>query len=309
MKNKSDKSKIASTDFFLGAEIKSLKTLIVAYTIVILGAIFIFLSGKIMGPEAMKRSPITMKDWQWIFMIMFNFISSLYAFLVIRFGKRENIFFAKYILFGGMNMMVALLMLWVGSLWVFLGYMLLLTMAGFFYDRKLSLFTGICSFLTFFIIIFSPQPFSTEEWGIWIIYFLAIMVVTVLINDRNLNFLKILLKKQQEIGEEKELLGVRVRARTEELKQLAESLDEQVRQKTKELEAERASLEIKVKERTKKLEELTKGLDEKVKQRTKELQKRIDELERINKLIIGRELKMVELKKEIEALKKGKRKI
>ena len=71
-------------------------------------------------------------------------------------------------------------------------------------------------------------------------------------------------------------------------------------EKRKELEESKKVLEIKVKARTKELEELTKSLDQKVKERTKELQERINELERFHKLTIGRELRMAELKKEIE---------
>jgi len=41
-----------------------------------------------------------------------------------------------------------------------------------------------------------------------------------------------------------------------------------------------------------------------VKQKTKELQEKMEELEKFNKLAIGREFKMMELKKEIEELKK-----
>ncbi len=80
-------------------------------------------------------------------------------------------------------------------------------------------------------------------------------------------------------------------------------LEQEVKEKTKELEEAKSVLEIKVKARTQELEELARNLDEKVKERTKELQNRVDELERFHKLTIGRELKMVELKREIERLK------
>lgn len=44
-------------------------------------------------------------------------------------------------------------------------------------------------------------------------------------------------------------------------------------------------------------------MEKKVKIRTKELQERIDELERFHDLTVGREIKMLELKKEIKKLK------
>lgn len=55
-----------------------------------------------------------------------------------------------------------------------------------------------------------------------------------------------------------------------------------------------------------KLKKLQEELEEKIRQRTKELRERIDELEKFNKLTIGRELRMVELKEEIKNLKKAK---
>jgi len=48
---------------------------------------------------------------------------------------------------------------------------------------------------------------------------------------------------------------------------------------------------------------LQEGLEEKVKGRTQELQEKIEELERLQRLAVGRELKMVALKEEIEKLK------
>jgi len=61
-------------------------------------------------------------------------------------------------------------------------------------------------------------------------------------------------------------------------------------------------LEIKVKARTKELEELARSLDDKVRERTKELQEKIEELEKFQKLTVGREIAMIELKKEIKRL-------
>ncbi len=53
-----------------------------------------------------------------------------------------------------------------------------------------------------------------------------------------------------------------------------------------------------------KLAEYTKGLEAMVAKRTGELSDRVKELESLNKTMVGRELKMVELKKEIENFKK-----
>jgi len=48
---------------------------------------------------------------------------------------------------------------------------------------------------------------------------------------------------------------------------------------------------------------LQENLEKKVKERTKELQEKVEELEKFHKLTVGRELKMIELKKEIKKLK------
>ena len=70
-----------------------------------------------------------------------------------------------------------------------------------------------------------------------------------------------------------------------------------------ELGGEKKSLEIKVAVRTKELKELAVALDQRVKERTKDLQEKMKELERFNRLAVGRELKMVGLKEEIKKLK------
>ena len=77
---------------------------------------------------------------------------------------------------------------------------------------------------------------------------------------------------------------------------------------------EKASLEVKVQSRTKELQEEREGLEARVQERTRELgeergelTKRIEELEAFHKLVVGRELKMSELKEEIEKLNKLKK--
>lgn len=56
------------------------------------------------------------------------------------------------------------------------------------------------------------------------------------------------------------------------------------------------------------LVEHSKGLEAKVVERTAQLASRVKELEALNKTMVGRELKMVELKEEIENLKKQAKK-
>lgn len=75
------------------------------------------------------------------------------------------------------------------------------------------------------------------------------------------------------------------------------------------LEETKTVAEIKIRSRTKELEELADSLDGQVKKRTKELEEKIKDLEKIKRLSIGRELKMIELKKEIKSLKKEIKKI
>jgi hypothetical protein len=74
----------------------------------------------------------------------------------------------------------------------------------------------------------------------------------------------------------------------------------EIRKQEKTLEKSSQILESEVNEKTRELQELADGLEIKVKERTKELEEKLDELETVNKLMVGRELKMIELKEQVE---------
>jgi len=90
---------------------------------------------------------------------------------------------------------------------------------------------------------------------------------------------------------EKEILEQKVAERTKEL-ELAK----------RDLEEANLALEARVKNRTQELEKLNRTLEEKVNARTNDLEAKIDALEKFQRITIGRELKMMELKKDIEKL-------
>ncbi len=114
-----------------------------------------------------------------------------------------------------------------------------------------------------------------------------------------------LLKGTREVS--KGNLEIELRKKSEdEIGELIEGFNQMVRDLRKshrELQEAKNVLEIKVRARTKELEELTETLEEKVESRTKRLEAKIEELEKFHKLAVGRESKIVELKKEIEELK------
>jgi len=97
-----------------------------------------------------------------------------------------------------------------------------------------------------------------------------------------------------------------------ELAQHGEKLEEQVKQRTEELNtiikelhgeiAERLKAEKSLQETEEALRQLNADLDQRVQERNRELEKKYSELERINKMFVGRELRMIELKDRIREL-------
>lgn len=94
----------------------------------------------------------------------------------------------------------------------------------------------------------------------------------------------------------------------ESIKNINVGLEERIKERTNELEVSKTGLEKKVKERTFELEKIKADLEKTVEQRTVELQKKIKELEKMNRFMTDREIKMVELKNEMEKIKKEQNK-
>jgi nitrate/nitrite-specific signal transduction histidine kinase len=115
----------------------------------------------------------------------------------------------------------------------------------------------------------------------------------------NLSF-RLIPKSKDEIGD----LADGFNQMAEKLEESYKSLEEKVKEATRELEEAKTVLEIKVAARTKELRDLAESLEEKVRERTKELEEKVLELEKFQRLAVGRELRIIELKREIERLKK-----
>lgn len=161
----------------------------------------------------------------------------------------------------------------------------------------------------------STDFFSSIEVSInstWLIaassfLFVIVMAIlfTVLFTGRILKPLKELLDIVREVGRGNLDVKANIKAR-DEIGDLANEFNlmvNKLKSARETIQEEKSILEIKVRARTNELQELAQSLDEKVKDRTKELQERVEELERFHRLTVGREMKMLELKKENEKLR------
>ncbi|MBZ9572650.1 cache domain-containing protein [Patescibacteria group bacterium] len=95
------------------------------------------------------------------------------------------------------------------------------------------------------------------------------------------------------------VISYRVASYVVQLKRKWERIREE---RLKELEEIKSTLEVRVMARTRQLREQAEALRKENEEKTKELRERLEELERFHRVTVGRELKMLELKKQVRKM-------
>ena len=180
---------------------------------------------------------------------------------------------------------------WIGAIF----YVLVLVTAGVVIPKKKAIILGFTALVSYSCLVlfeyfevipnrplFLLEPNIFQSQSYVVVQILVLAAVFYFIAETAGTFSEMLRTKTRELEKEKQ----RVVVACEEAEQA------------------RGILEVRVEARTKELKKLTKNLDEQVQERTKELQKKIKELQRFQKLVVGRELKMVELKKKLQSKQK-----
>ncbi len=144
-----------------------------------------------------------------------------------------------------------------------------------------------------------------RDVAVIIMLLLSFLLVLFIILQKVMNPIREITSACQEIRRGNLNVKIRVSSRTE-IGELADTFNKTIadlKESKDALEKSKASLEMKVRARTKELQDLTESLEKKVRERTREVYERMKELEKFQKVTVGREIKMIELKREIKRLK------
>jgi hypothetical protein len=203
--------------------------------------------------------------WEFFILLLPGIIT--YFLIAILIETEKKIYFGKYIVTATavLSWTLAAQFLSIKSnLVVIFGYIFLMMTASFFKNVKNIIFSGLCSLGAYIFLSYQQNIFHWSAIDSSLI-FATVLLISLITYNFQKSFLRAI-KAQDDMEEA------------------------------------RMALEIKVLARTRELREIAGGLGNKIEERTAELKEKIKELERFNKLAVGRETKMIELKKEIEGL-------
>ncbi len=177
-------------------------------------------------------------------------------------------------------------------------YMLILTFAGIIMPKKKTILLALVAFSFYAVLVLSEAFGVVAHRPVFVLYpdlfrspiflmtqLLSLAILFVFLVETVGSFSEMLKQKREQLEEERK-------------KVLA------AYQKAKEAEK---ILEVRVRARTRELERLSAHQEEIIRERTKKLEEKIEESERFRRLVVGRELKMIGLKKELEKRKDIKR--
>ncbi len=154
---------------------------------------------------------------------------------------------------------------------------------------------SLVTFMAIFILLF------TAGLGVFLIFKLVVKPLEKLktgaeaVGSGDLSY-QINIISKDEIGQ----LASSFNLMTQKLKESYSALEAKVKQRTQELEKAKTGLESQVQQRTKELELAKTNLEQQVADRTKTLKARVAQLNKLNKLMVGRELKMIQLKQKLK---------
>ncbi len=213
-------------------------------------------------------------------------------------GSRQRARFVAVaaIIFGGFNLLFNIVTAPFSGLWnyvdffaVFADYAVLVLLGFIFYKAAFNKLFGIKIILVEIFVGLMGASLIMMPFFVEFLWQQALLVVLFMLFCV---FGYVLIKSTIKEYREKELLEHKIAQRTQELQRAKMKLEEM-----------NSILEVRVGARTRELEILNQTLEEKIAARTKDLETKVRDLEKFQKITIGRELKMIELKKEIERLR------
>lgn len=160
----------------------------------------------------------------------------------------------------------------------------------------------------FLIVIFAAlnyQQLGIESYLILSLLLIFTFLFSFVITKRFVFPVEKIIRRATELskGSLKTRIYLETKDEFEELAKVFNQIAEELEKSHSMVEKAKDTVSIKVRARTKELEENIKVLEGKVKNRARDLQKMIDEFEKFQRLVVGKELEIIKLKKGTKELK------